>query len=55
MPVTAQFPKNPPQANATLKDAIEYSVKNPNGLTYVVNALKFLVGLVGAFLKPPIK
>lgn len=52
---------NPPgsqggqQPNATISDAVEYVSSNPSGVSYVVNAVKWLVGLVGAFLKPGIK
>jgi hypothetical protein len=57
MPVQAPFPKNPqpPQPNATIGDAINYVSSNPGGVTYVVNAVKWLIGLVGAFHKPPIR
>ena len=54
--VQAPFPKsNPPQPNATIGDAVNYVAQNPGGLTYVVNAVKWVIGLVGAFLKPPIR
>jgi hypothetical protein len=56
MPVEAKFPKaSPPQPSATIGDAVTYVAENPGGVTYVVNAVKWLIGLVGAFLKPPMK
>lgn len=44
-----------PDPNATLGDAINYVGQNPSGVTYLVNAVKWVIGLVGAFLKPPMK
>ena len=41
-----------PDPNATISDAVDYVSKNPGGLTYVVNGVKWLIGLVGALLKP---
>lgn len=46
---------NKPEPNATLGDAINYVGSNPAGITYLVNAVKWVIGLVGAFLKPPVK
>lgn len=48
-------PVQPPKPNATIGDAIGYVASNPGGVTYVVNAVKWLIGLVGAFLKPPLR
>lgn len=58
MPKTSLTPpgsKGGQPPNATLGDAVNYVSSNPSGLSYVVNAVKWVVGLVTAFLKPAIK
>ena len=53
MPVE-QFPQGTrPEPNASLSDAVNYVQTNPSGLAYLVSAVKWVIGLVGAFLKKP--
>lgn len=57
MPKTSQTPPGgkKPEANATIGDAVNYVSNDPSGFGYVVQAAKWLAGLIAALLKPGIK